>query len=140
MNTLLKITIGLILLYILIAVTSCGQKSWTKRGYNHGWIKSEIKYDTFYTDSVTKDTVFRFGVVRDTVVIKEDKLTVKYFYNSNDSTVYLYGKCDPDSIIVPVEVIRIETKKPEWRDNMILILLGALAVLAVITVVKSKKA
>jgi hypothetical protein len=122
-------------LYIAIGIlilSSCGQRAWTKRGKKRGWIKSEIKYDTVYTDSVFKDTVFLFGRIRDTVILKEDKLTVKYFYNRKDSTVYLSGECDKDTLIVEKEIIRVETKEGfYWKTHMIGFLLVALIILLV---------
>lgn len=51
--------------------------------------------DTIYSTSVERDTTFYFNQ-KDTVVIKEGKLIMKYFYN--DSTVYLKGECLTDTI------------------------------------------
>lgn len=128
------------ILFIILAllVISCGQKAWTKRGYKKGWITSEIKYDTVYTDSVSKDTVFRFGVIRDTVIVKEDKLTVKYFYNNSDSTVYISGECEKDTIRVEKIINRIETKESiDWKTYMIGFLLLILIALLIISKIKS---
>jgi hypothetical protein len=120
--------------FAALLLFSCGQKTWTKRGYKNGWITSEIKYDTIITDSVSKDTVFRFGVIRDTVVLKEDKLTVKYFYNTSDSTVYLSGKCDPDTIRVEKVINNIETKESfNWTWIMIAFCLGILIALVIVS-------
>ena len=127
----MKYLIGFILTLTLF---SCGQKAWTKRGYKKGWVKSEIKYDTIITDSVSKDTVFRFGLIRDTVILKEDKLTVKYFYNTKDSTVYLSGECDKDTLIVEKEIIRVETKEGfDWKTYMIGFLLLLLIILLIVS-------
>lgn len=52
------------------------------------WVK-----DTTFIDRVTKDTLFKY-YTRDTVIVREGRLTMKYFYNSHDSTVYLNGRCD----------------------------------------------
>lgn len=54
--------------------------------------------DTLYTKKVEKDTIFRFDQ-KDTVIIKEGNMTVKYFYNTTDSTVYIKGQCDTIRII-----------------------------------------
>lgn len=51
--------------------------------------------DTIYSTNVERDTTFYFNQ-KDTVVIKEGKLIMKYFYN--DSTVYLKGECLTDTI------------------------------------------
>lgn len=58
---------------------------------------SIIKHDTIVTQSVSTDTVFNY-FTKDTVVIREGKLTMKYFYNSHDSTVFLRGECATDTI------------------------------------------
>ena len=49
--------------------------------------------DTVVIPSVEVDSVFYFNQ-KDTIIIKEGLLTVKYFYNNHDSTVYLNGRCD----------------------------------------------
>lgn len=77
--------------------------------------------DSIFINKIEKDTVFKFGLKRDTVVLKQNKLTVKYFYNTHDSTIYIQGKCD--SIIIyrdvkiPVEKIIVEENwfsKNKW--------------------------
>jgi hypothetical protein len=49
--------------------------------------------DTVEIPSVSTDTVFKY-FQKDTVIVREGRLTMKYFYNTTDSTVYLSGKCD----------------------------------------------
>lgn len=58
-------------------------------------------HDTIKTERTIKDTLFKH--TKDTVVLKQNNLTVKYFYNTKDSTIYLQGKCDT--------IIKIITKK-----------------------------
>lgn len=60
-------------------------------------------HDTVITKEVKRDTIFRF-FQRDTVIIREGKLTMKYFYRDHDSTVYLQGKCISDTIIKEIRV------------------------------------
>lgn len=103
--------IALILLYIFLNLFGCGQRSWTKRGERKGWIKHEMVYDTVYTQEVKTDSVFKFRTIRDTVFLKQDKLTVKYFYNNTDSTVYLSGECESDTIRVEKIITNIEIKE-----------------------------
>lgn len=98
-------------LAMLTSLCSCNQKAWTKRGYKKGWIKSDTITETIITESDSKDTIFKHSIIRDTVVLKENKLTVKYFYNNSDSTVYISGKCDSDTLYVDKVVTRIETKE-----------------------------
>jgi hypothetical protein len=82
-----------------------------------------IVTDTIITERVSKDTVFKFNQT-DTVIMKEGKLTVKYFYH--DSLVYLSGKCDPDTIIkvikVPYEKTTLNFSWSDWLRSNVLIL------------------
>lgn len=80
-------------------------------------------HDTLITESVTRDTIFNFNQ-SDTVILKEGKLTVKYFYH--DSLVYLQGKCDSDTIYkvikVPYEKIELNFSWYDWfKKNLLLI-------------------
>lgn len=102
------------------------------------------KTDTiFKTDTITilpskADTVI-FYKQTDTVIVKENGVIVKYFYNTKDSTVYLKGERDTIRIIreVPVIVNTFESKPISWyerlwlqtKDFLIVILLGAIIVL-----------
>ena len=86
--------------------------------------------DTTFITEVSTDTVFKHSVRRDTLVLKQDKLLVKYFYNSHDSTVYIQGKCLTDTII---KVLRIPYEKtvvtvdyfPTWIKWAIGLLIAA---------------
>lgn len=60
-------------------------------------------HDTIRIASVQKDTVFYY-YQKDTVIIKEGRLTMKYFYNTTDSTVYLTGKCDTIRVVKEIQV------------------------------------
>jgi hypothetical protein len=127
-NLLRAIVITLFLIYLLIAFTSCGRNHWQKRGEKNGWI--ETKIDTIVTDSVVTDTVFKHRLVKDTVTLHKDKLTVKYFYNTTDSTVYLWGKCDSDTVYVQKQIInKINTDsflKANWFPILCLLIIAFL--------------
>ena len=71
--------------------------------------------DSIFVDRVRKDTAFYFNQ-SDTVIIKEGRLTMKYFYR--DSTVYLSGTCDTIKLIreVPVIVNKTELKGNFWSE------------------------
>lgn len=114
MRVLTFATIFLLLAYIFLCLFGCSQKAWQKRGERKGWISHETVYDTILTESVKTDSVFKFNTVRDTVFLKQDKLTVKYFYNNTDSTVYLSGKCDSDTIRVEKIINTIQVKEKEF--------------------------
>lgn len=85
------------------------------------------KRDSIFVDRVHKDTAFYYNQT-DTVIIKEGRLTMKYFYR--DSTVFLSGTCDTIKIIkeVPVIVNKTELKDTwdlKWYLLLIVILFAA---------------
>lgn len=90
-------------------------------------------HDTITTERTIKDTLFKH--TKDTVVLKEKNLTVKYFYNTKDSTIYLQGKCDTIIKVItkkiPVTTTNYNTNF--WnRNNFIFILIIALLVMFVL--------
>jgi hypothetical protein len=95
----------IIAMILIIALSGCSCDYHYKRLSKKCDLKKDtlVVYVTEITKSVTKDTVFKY-YSRDTVVVREGKLTMKYFYNSHDSTVYLNGKCAPDTIIREIRV------------------------------------
>ena len=95
-------------------------------------------HDTITTERTIKDTLFKH--TKDTVVLKQNNLTVKYFYNTKDSTIYLQGKCDT-VVKVVIKKIPINTTiyKPNFfNDNKIFLLLILLAVGGVIVIILKK--
>lgn len=114
MKSLYKIAFLFILSVFLY---SCGCEYHIKRvkakcGYSSDTI---VRVDTVITKDVSTDTVFKY-YTKDTVVIREGKLTVKYFYNSHDSTVFLQGKCDADTVIRKIPVI-VNKYKTSWYES-----------------------
>lgn len=90
-------------------------------------------HDTITTERTIKDTLFKYS--KDTVVLKQNNLTVKYFYNTKDSTIYLQGKCDTIVKVITMKVpIVTNVYKPNfWESNkwlMLILLIGIIAVLA----------
>jgi hypothetical protein len=77
-----------------------------------------VVYDTLVTERVQADTSFYFYQI-DTVVLKQDRLTMKYFFN-HDSTVYLSGECEADTVIreitvqAPPQVVYKDSKPDIW--------------------------
>lgn len=141
-SLLFAFTIALIL---MIALNSCTcdyhlRKAKIKCGYS---LKTDTIYrnDTTFVNRVQKDTVFNF-YSRDTVVVKEGRLTMEYFYNTHDSTVYLKGQCDTIRIIkeVPILVNTTEIKASylsyfKWAA-LILVLVITLYLLSKVTIRK----
>lgn len=77
------------------------------------------KRDTIIMSGASKDSTFSF-YQHDTVVLKKDNLTVKYFFNK-DSTVYIQGKCAPDTIVkyYPVQVNTLNVAKAlTWKEKV----------------------
>ena len=114
MKSLYKIAF---LFVLSVFLCSCGCEYNIKRvkakcGYSSDTI---LRVDTVITKDVSTDTVFKY-YTKDTVVIREGKLTVKYFYNSHDSTVFLQGKCDADTVIRKVPVI-VNKYKTSWYES-----------------------
>jgi len=62
-------------------------------------LDSVLVADTFIVNRVESDTLFKFSEMHDTVVVKNDRLTIKYFYNKTTDSVYLQGVCDTDTLI-----------------------------------------
>lgn len=69
-------------------------------------------HDTIKVKESKVDTIFKQG--RDTVIIREGRLTMKYFYNDHDSTVFLDGKCDTVFVIREIQVV---TDKVELKEG-----------------------
>ena len=109
--------VGILLFTFLISCTPQQRLNRLVRKNPH-LATSTIEYrtDTIVTSSVSIDTVFNHFHTRDTITLQKDNLTVKYFYNTKDSTIYLSGKCDTITIIrdVPILVTNIEAKDTKW--------------------------
>jgi hypothetical protein len=63
-----------------------------------------IVHDTIYVKGDKMDTTFYY-VQKDTVIVQEGRLVMKYFYNTHDSTVYLKGQCLPDTVFYEKQII-----------------------------------
>lgn len=94
--------------------------------------------DTIVVNGVQKDTIFNY-LVKDTVIIREGGLTMKYFYNTHDSTIYLSGKCDtiyiPYTKDIPVNQI---INEDSGGFNWWMVCAIGLAILLIFLIVKSK--
>lgn len=111
------------LLVLLICFSSCDPAKRiariVKRNPDLVKVDTVWKKDTIIFPGVTKDSTFRF-YHHDTVVLKKDNLTVKYYLNK-DSTVYLYGKCSTDTVIkyYPVQVNSLTVAKSlTWKQKI----------------------
>lgn len=84
----------------------------------------------FVVKEVKHDTVFK--EIHDSIVIKKDRLTIKYI--KRDSLVYLSGECETDTIweIVHKEVVvpKIQVEECRTADNLKLLIVFGLVVIA----------
>lgn len=121
----------LLIIFVLVFISSCSCDFHYRRLSKRCDLKKDTLtiHDTLITREVQKDTVFNYNQ-KDTVIIREGKLTVKYFYN-RDSTVYISGKCAPDTIIreirAPYNFVKPNVEYwPGWLKWAVIVI-GALA-------------
>lgn len=91
-------------------------------------------HDTIITSISEHDTTFYYKQI-DTVVVREGKLVMKYFYN--DSTVYLRGECLPDTVFYERQII---TNNTELKSDPIVKyrwwIIGIFAVMLLIAILR----
>ncbi len=82
--------------------------------------------DTVFVNSIRVDSIFT-AKAGDTVVIRKDKLTVKYVRLAGDS-VYVYGECEADTVIRELKIPckQIEAKGLDWKWLIVAFVLGAI--------------
>lgn len=124
----------ILLLTLCVTILSgCGCNFYIKKVKAKCGVSSttEVIHDTITVNSVSTDTLFKFyHVQKDTTIIREGRLTMKYFYNTKDSTVFLSGKCD--TIRVPYEKTIIKNNYHESIGKwywFLIILLGLIFVI-----------
>lgn len=103
--------ISLVVLVIIMNGCSCDyhlRKAGNKCG-NNRMSDTIIVHDTIVTNSVSRDTTFYYKT-KDSIIVREGKLVLKYFYNIHDSTVYLKGKCLPDTVFYEKQIITNNTE------------------------------
>jgi hypothetical protein len=132
MYRLILFLIGIALGLLFMCSCSCERlvKRIDRKCGKHAFTDTLTVRDTVMVPSVQTDTIFKPG--RDTVIIREGRLTMKYFYNSSDSTVYLSGKCD--TVYVPVEIKapydKVNIEYSWFEENKWFFLVCAIAIIA----------
>ena len=125
------------LLLILIFLTSCNPQNRLNRkvkraenyAYKHGLvIKDTIKVvDTVIVDNYIHDTTATFYRHDSITVVNNEKVFLRYFYDTLRQEIYHEVECKGDTIIrevlVPVDKIKVIEK--DSRFNIILIVLLA---------------
>lgn len=134
-------------LLLIFALASCSPEARLSRLLkNHPeLIKRDtvFKNDTIVVAARAVDTVIHY-IQRDTVIVKENGATIKYYFNTKDSTVYLRGECDTIKIIreVPVVVNSVQAKPLGWwdrvKDYVIALCLGAILALFILQFFRRK--
>ena len=85
-----------------------------------------INRDTIYRNDTTiingtiVDTVFKSGITKDTIIIKENNLTIKYF--NDGKTTYIKGKVDTITVIkkVPLIVNSVSVKPLNRKERFVM--------------------
>jgi len=96
-----------VLCTLYFVLSSCSPQQHLARLLKHHpeLVKTDTVWhkDTILIKESRKDTVFKNEITRDTIIIHQDKLTIKYF-NSKDS-IFISGKCDSIIKLVNVPVM-----------------------------------
>ena len=111
------LTICLVMLF-LISSCSCNYhlSKVEKKCGSHVQIDTLIVHDTVIMQRILHDTTFKHTNRIDTLTLIKDRLTVKYYYNNRDSTVYLQGECASDTIY---KVIKFPYKETVYEFDYI---------------------
>ena len=114
----MRIIINLLIALTLLSCTTQKRAQWHLRRAHSIYpaiTKSDTIRDTTILEGAVKDTTFNY-YQKDTVIMREGKLVMKYFYNTHDSTVYLKGECLPDTVYQTTVInnTTIEDKKTFW--------------------------
>jgi hypothetical protein len=125
------------LLLIVIFLVSCNPQNKLNRkvkraenyAYKHGLvIKDTIKViDTVIVESYIHDTTATFYRHDSTIVVNNEKVFLKYFYDTLRQEIYHEVECKGDTIVkevfIPVDKVKVIEK--DNRFNIILIVLLA---------------
>lgn len=114
------------LFFILSVILLCGcspQKRLNRLISKHPEL---INRDTIYRNDTTIingtiiDTVFKSGITKDTIIIKENNLTIKYF--NDGKTTYIKGKVDTITVIkkVPLIVNSVSVKPLNRKERFVM--------------------
>lgn len=104
----------IILILITIELFSCTpEKRIARIAKKYNLVKTDtiFKKDTVLFEGAMRDTTINY-YQRDTLLLKEKNMVLKYYYNIHDSTVYLRGECLPDTVYrnIPVAVNSVNVK------------------------------
>jgi len=126
------------LITLVILCNACGCEyhlAKAKKKCNQSFL-SDTTYvrDTIFTKEVKRDTTFFYNQ-KDTVVIREGKLIMKYFYR--DSTVFLRGECLPDTVFYEKQIISNNLElKPDPISKYRFWIMGVILVLLIIAILR----
>lgn len=106
----------LLFIGILATLSSCSPERRIARianKYNLAKSDTIFKKDTVVSEGAMRDTTIHY-YQRDTLVLKENNMVLKYYYNIRDSTVYLRGECLPDTVY---RTIPVAINSVNFKDN-----------------------
>ena len=122
----MRLAVGIVSVGLLLGGCTPEQKLARLLKRHPELIKSDTTYrtDTIIVKGGSKDTVFFNTISKDTIVIKENNMTIKYL-NRGDS-IFIHGDCDTIKLIREVPFITNSVsyveKQTKWYDWLIRIL------------------
>ena len=116
----------LCLFFILSVILLCGcspQKRLNRLVAKHPELINRYtiyRNDTTIINGTIIDTVFKSGITKDTIIIKENNLTIKYF--NDGKTTYIKGKVDTITVIkkVPLIVNSVNVKPLNRKERFVM--------------------
>jgi len=135
---------GLIIFYIFVVGCS-PQKRLDRLIQRHPElvkIDTTIVHDTTIIETTQKDTVFKdttfFKLLRDTIVINNDRLTIRQ-YHSRDS-IFIEGECKGDTLYkeIPVPYQTVKAVTEERTPSYIKWLIASLIIICILAMFRKR--
>lgn len=94
-----------------------------------------FKTDTTIVNGVTTDTLFRTQITKDTLIIRDKQLEIRYY--NDGKTTYIKGKCDTIFVIkeIPIQINSVQPKVLSRKEKFKLFLFDNLAEILIIIVI-----
>lgn len=112
----------LIILLSILFITGCtpGKRlAWLLRKHPE-LVRTDTIYrrDTTIIDGASADTVFHTQITRDTLIIRDKQLTIKYFNDGKQT--FIQGKCDTVIVVkeIPTVVNSIVQRQQSWYEKI----------------------
>jgi len=98
--------------------------------------------DTVTYETIKKDTVFSketfYDRLRDTIIINNDRLTIRQFYHSD--SIFIEGECKGDTIIsvIPIEVEKLNNVISNKIPLYFWLLFGGVVLITILALIKKR--